>query len=56
MGEISPQDPRVKFLIALEKKKKSNTRNLESKIEKKIQGSQTSGNSPKMFRRKSGSA
>jgi hypothetical protein len=56
MSELSPEDPKARFRAALEKKKQSNARSSESRIEKKVQGSQTSGNSPKMFRRKSGSA
>jgi hypothetical protein len=56
MSELSPEDPKARFRAALEKKKQSSARSSESRIEKKVQGSQTSGNSPKMFRRKSGSA
>jgi hypothetical protein len=56
VSESRPEDPKVKFRAALEKKRQSNSRSSESKIEKKVRGSQVSGNSPKMFRRKSGSA
>jgi hypothetical protein len=56
MSELSPEDPKARFRAALEKKKQAGARSSESRIEKKVQGSQTSGNSPKMFRRKSGSA
>ena len=56
MDELSSEDPKARFRAALEKKKQSNSRSSESKIEKKVQGSQVNGNATKMFRRKSGSA
>jgi hypothetical protein len=50
-------DPKAKFREALEKKKKSSgVRNNNIASNAKIHGDQTSGNTPKMFRRKSGSA
>jgi hypothetical protein len=50
-------DPKAKFRDALEKKKKSSgVRNNNIASNAKIHGDQTSGNAPKMFRRKSGSA
>ena len=50
-------DPRAKFREALEKKKKSSgVRNKNIASNTKIHGDQMSGNVPKMFRRKSGSA
>ena len=50
-------DPKAKFREALEKKKNSTgVRNNNIASNAKIHGDQTSGNAPKMFRRKSGSA
>ena len=50
-------DPKAKFREALEKKKNSTgVRNNNIASNTKIHGDQTSGNAPKMFRRKSGSA
>lgn len=50
-------DPKAKFREALEKKKKSTgVRNNNIASNAKIHGDQTSGNAPKMFRRKLGSA
>lgn len=54
---ISENDPKAKFREALEKKKKSaGVRNSNTSSGPKVSGGQTSGNAPKMFRRKSGSA
>ena len=53
----SPVDPKEKFREALERKKKSGTvRNGNISGGTKVSGGQASGNVPKMFRRKSGSA
>ena len=50
-------DPKAKFREALEKKKNaSGVRNNNISGNSKVSGGQTSGNAPKMFRRKSGSA
>lgn len=50
-------DPKVKFREALEKKKNfGGVRDNHIVGNSKIGGGQTSGNAPKMFRRKSGSA
>ncbi len=50
-------DPKAKFREALEKKKKApGVRKNNIAPNAKIHGDQTSGNAPKMFRRKSGSA
>jgi hypothetical protein len=50
-------DPKEKFRLALEKKKKgSGIRNNNVAGNSKIHGDQTSASSPQMFRRKSGSA
>lgn len=50
-------DPKAKFREALEKKKSAGgVRNNNIASSSKVSGGQTSGNSPKMFRRKSGSA
>lgn len=50
-------DPKAKFREALEKKKNAGgVRNNNITGNSKMSGSQTSGNAPKMFRRKSGSA
>jgi hypothetical protein len=50
-------DPKAKFREALEKKKKgSSVRNNNIAGGPKVSGGQASGNTPKMFRRKSGSA
>lgn len=51
------KDPKAKFREALEKKKKTGgVRNNNIAGNSKVGGGQTSGNTPKMFRRKSGSA
>ena len=51
------QDPKAKFLEALEKKKQGQgIRNNNIAGGPKISGGQSGGNAPKMFRRKSGSA
>ena len=51
------KDPKAKFREALEKKKKAGgVRNNNISGNSKVSGGQTSGNAPKMFRRKSGSA
>ena len=50
-------DPKAKFREALEKKKNAGgVRNNNITGNSKVSGGQTSGNAPKMFRRKSGSA
>lgn len=50
-------DPKERFREVLEKKKKSGgIRNNNIANSSKIQGGQASGSTPKMFRRKSGSA
>jgi hypothetical protein len=55
--EKSDNPSKAKFLEALEKKKKTNTaRNDNTASGSKVSGGQSSGNTPKMFRRKSGSA
>jgi hypothetical protein len=52
-----PNDPKAKFREALEKKKQgSGIRNNNTTGGPKVSGGQASGNAPKMFRRKSGSA
>jgi hypothetical protein len=52
-----PVDPKEKFRQALEKKKQGGgVRNNNTTGGPKIGGGQASGNTPKMFRRKSGSA
>lgn len=51
------EDPKARFREALEKKKQSGVvRNNNIAGNQKVTGGQTSGNTPKMFRRKSGSA
>ena len=51
------QDPKAKFREALEKKKQGQgIRNNNIAGGPKISGGQSGGNTPKMFRRKSGSA
>ena len=50
-------DPKAKFREALEKKKQdSGVRNHNTTSGPRVSGGQASGNTPKMFRRKSGSA
>ena len=50
-------DPKAKFREALEKKKQvSGIRNNNTTGGPRISGGQSGGNTPKMFRRKSGSA
>jgi hypothetical protein len=50
-------DPKEKFREALERKKKgSGIRNNTTTGGPRVSGGQASGNTPKMFRRKSGSA
>jgi hypothetical protein len=50
-------DPKAKFREALEKKKLgSRLRNTNTTASPKVSGGQTIGNTPKIFRRKSGSA
>ena len=57
MTESSQDDAKAKFLEALEKKKKGQgIRNNNTTGAPKVSGGQASGNTPKMFRRKSGSA
>jgi hypothetical protein len=51
------EDPKARFREALERKKQSGVvRNNNISGNQKVTGGQTSGNTPKMFRRKSGSA
>ena len=55
--DSSAVDPKEKFSEALEKKKQgSGIRNNNIAGGPKVSGGQASGNTPKMFRRKSGSA
>jgi hypothetical protein len=57
MTEPTNDDAKAKFLEALEKKKKSQgIRNDNTTDAPKVSGGQSSGITPKMFRRKSGSA
>ncbi len=57
MTEQKDDDAKAKFLEALEKKKKGQgIRNNNATGGPKVSGGQASGNTPKMFRRKSGSA
>jgi hypothetical protein len=57
MTEQKDDDAKAKFLEALEKKKKGQgIRNNNTAGGPKVSGGQASGNTPKMFRRKSGSA
>jgi Family of unknown function (DUF5302) len=57
MTEPNNDDAKAKFLEALEKKKKGQgIRNNNATRGPKVSGGQSSGNTPKMFRRKSGSA
>ena len=50
-------DPKAKFREVLDKKKNAGgVRNNNIAGNSKVSGGQTSGNAPKMFRRKSGSA
>ena len=57
MTEQKDDDAKAKFREALEKKKKGQgIRNNTTTGGLKVSGGQASGNAPKMFRRKSGSA
>ena len=57
MTEQKDDDAKAKFLEALEKKKKGQgIPNNNTTGGPKVSGGQASGNTPKMFRRKSGSA
>ena len=57
MTEQKDDEAKAKFLEALEKKKKGQgIRNNTTTGGPKVSGGQASGNTPKMFRRKSGSA
>jgi len=57
MSETSKDDAKAKFLEALEKKKRlPSVSNNNTLGRSKVSGGQSSGNSLKMFRRKSGSA
>jgi Family of unknown function (DUF5302) len=57
MTEQKDDDAKAKFLEALKKKKKvQGIRNNNTTGGRKVSGGQVSGNTPKMFRRKSGSA
>jgi hypothetical protein len=50
-------DPKAKYLEALEKKRQGNeARNNNIAGGRKVSGGEASGKTPKMFRRKSGSA
>jgi hypothetical protein len=56
-NKADANDPKAKFREALEKKKQgSGIRNNNTTSGPKVSGGQSSGNTPKMFRRKSGSA
>ncbi len=56
-NKADSNDPKAKFREALEKKKQgSGIRNNNTTGGPKVSGGQASGNAPKMFRRKSGSA
>jgi hypothetical protein len=56
-SKTDANDPKAKFREALEKKKQgSGVRNNNTTGGPKVSGGQASGNTPKMFRRKSGSA
>jgi hypothetical protein len=56
-NKADANDPKAKFREALEKKKQgSGIRNNNITGGPKVSGGQASGNAPKMFRRKSGSA
>ncbi len=56
-NKADANDPKAKFREALEKKKQgSGIRNNNISGGPKVSGGQASGNAPKMFRRKSGSA
>ena len=55
MTEESKNDPKAKFLEALEKKKSANSpQNKGRSGNSKVKGDQSGGGAPKMFRRKSG--
>jgi hypothetical protein len=57
MTDAKDDDAKAKFREALEKKKQGGSiRNSNTTGGPKIGGGQSSGNTPKMFRRKSGSA
>mgnify|MGYP000045849632 CR=1 FL=1 len=57
VNKSDANDPKAKFREALEKKKQgSGIRNNNIAGGPKVSGGQASGNAPKMFRRKSGSA
>ncbi len=57
INKANANDPKAKFREALEKKKQgSGIRNNNTTGGPKVSGGQASGNAPKMFRRKSGSA
>lgn len=56
MTEPRKDDAKTKYLEALEKKRKNTNLSRDSRNIGKVHGSQSSGNAPKMFRRKSGSA
>ena len=57
MTESPNDEAKAKFLKALEKKKSGQgIRNNNIASGPKVSGGQSSGNTPKMFRRKSGSA
>ncbi len=57
MSDHTSDGEKAKFLEALEKKRKANSPKGESKAaDSRLKGGQTSGNTQKMFRRKSGSS
>jgi hypothetical protein len=57
MTEPKKDDAKAKFLEALEKKKKGQgIRNNKTTGGPRVRGGQSSGKTPKIFRRKSGSA
>ena len=57
MSGQNSDENRAKFLEALEKKRKGSSRKGDAKSrDPKVKGGQSSGNTQKMFRRKSGSS
>lgn len=57
MTGTDKNDPKAKFLQALELKKQSNSpQNLGKRGDSKVRGGQSGNGAPKMFRRKSGSS
>jgi hypothetical protein len=57
LSDHNSDGEKAKFLVALGKKRKANSPKVESKeANSRPKGSQTSGNTQKIFRRKSGSS